>query len=131
MEIDLLGPLRLRVKGEDAAVTAHLERAVLAYLALNVGTSVSVGNLEAALWGDREPQNSNKALQTYIVNLRKRMPEGTIETVPSGYCLQGARDSVDVVRFERRCAARAGTPGVGLSRGIRSAAHERARAVAR
>jgi DNA-binding SARP family transcriptional activator len=104
VEIDLLGPLRLRVKGEDVAVTAHLERAVLAYLAINVGTSVSVGNLEAALWGDREPQNSNKALQTYIVNLRKRMPEGTIETVPSGYCLQGARDFVDVVRFERRCA---------------------------
>ena len=104
VEIDLLGPLRLRVRGEDVAITAHLERAVLACLALNVGTSVSVGTLEAALWGDCEPNFSNKALQGYIVNLRKRLPEGTIETVPSGYCLQGARDSIDVVRFERRCA---------------------------
>ncbi len=104
VEIDLLGPLCLRVKGEEVPITARLERAVLARLALNVGTPVSTGNLEAALWGDREPVTSNKSLQGKIVNLRERLPEGTIETVQSGYCLQAARDAVDVVRFERRCA---------------------------
>ena len=112
-------------------MTARLERAVLACLALNVGTSVSTANLEAALWGDSEPVTSNKALQGYIVNLRKRLPEKTIETVPSGYCLQGGAGLRGRGSFRAPVCPGAGAPGVGPSRGIRGAAHERARPVAR
>ena len=51
-------------QGEGRPDTARLERAVLACLALNVGTPVSVGNLEAASVGrPRARQTSNKSLQ--------------------------------------------------------------------
>ena len=103
MEIDLLGPLRLRVRGEDVPVTAAKERAVLAQLALRVGTAVPVLDLEWALWGEQEPKTANKALQNYIVDLRKKLPADAIETTPQGYRMHGAKDGVDVFRFERRC----------------------------
>jgi DNA-binding SARP family transcriptional activator len=104
MEIDLLGPLQLRVKGAVAPIGAAKTRAVLALLALRVGSPVSVGDIEWALWGDAEPETARKALQGYIVSLRKLLPDGTIETTPQGYRLAGSKDAVDVFRFERRCA---------------------------
>jgi len=104
MEIDLLGPLRLAVRGEDVPLTAPKLRVVLTLLALKVGSPVSVLDLEWALWGDDEPKTADKALQNHIKDLRKVVPEGAIETTPQGYRLTGSKDSVDVFRFERRCA---------------------------
>ncbi len=103
MEIDLLGPLRLSVKGEEIPITAPKNRAVLALLALRIGSPMSVLDLEWALWGDDEPKTADKALQGYIVYLRKILPDGAIETTPQGYRLTGLKDCVDVFRFERRC----------------------------
>ncbi len=111
VEIDLLGPLRLRVKGEEVPITAHLERAVLAYLALNVGTSVSVGNLEAALWGDREPANSNKALQdVHRQPAQALCPRETHRDGPVGLLPPGRRGT-PWTRF----VSSAGVPGAGRS----------------
>ena len=103
VEIDLLGPLQLRVRGEGVPVTAAKERAVLATLALNVGASVPVLDLEWALWGEEEPKTANKAIQVYIGQLRRKLPEDTIETTQQGYRLACTKDGVDVFRFERRC----------------------------
>ena len=75
---------------------------MLAVLALRIGTSVSTGELEWALWGDREPPSAAKALQGYISAIRKALPKGAIETAPQGYRMIGPRDVVDVFRFERR-----------------------------
>jgi DNA-binding SARP family transcriptional activator/pSer/pThr/pTyr-binding forkhead associated (FHA) protein len=103
VEIDLLGPLRLRVLGEDASVTAPKERAVLSLLALRIGAPVSTGDFEWALWNDDPPPTANKALQGYVSNLRKRLPEDSIELTGQAYRLHGPKDVVDVFRFERRC----------------------------
>jgi len=104
MEIDLLGPLRLRVLGNDRPIGAHKTRAVLAYLSLRIGSTVSVGDLSFALWGESEPRTAGKALQGYIASLRALLPEkDSIETTPQGYRLVGPKDCVDVFRFERRC----------------------------
>jgi DNA-binding SARP family transcriptional activator len=109
VEIDLLGPLRLRVSGEDVPIgdpkKRSAKRSVLALLALRVGTPVSALDLEWAVWGDEETKTAIKALQGYVVDLRQVLPESTIETTtPLGYCLRMPKDSIDVGRFERRCA---------------------------
>jgi DNA-binding SARP family transcriptional activator len=104
VEIDLLGPLRLRVSGEEVPIGASKKRSVLALLALRVGTPVSAMDLEWALWGEEETKTAVKALQGYVVELRQVLPEDTIETTtPLGYRLGVPKDSIDVGRFERRC----------------------------
>ena len=93
---------------------------MLALLALRIGASVTVGELEWALWGEHEPRTAGKALQGYISALRHLLPEGSIETTPGGYRLVGPRDAIDVYRFERRCARgrellRSGHPGAAVA----------------
>jgi DNA-binding SARP family transcriptional activator len=102
-EIGVLGPFELAVSGNDAAISAPKARAVLAVLALRIGTAVPAGDLEWALWGEDPPRTSDKALQGHISTLRRLLPEGAIETTASGYRLVGPKDAVDAHRFERRC----------------------------
>ena len=104
LDLRLLGPLELLVAGEMAPLGAPKIRAVLATLALRIGASVSSGDLEWALWGEREPPTAAKALQGYISTLRRTLPAGAIETTAGGYRLLGPKDVVDVFRFERRSA---------------------------
>jgi DNA-binding SARP family transcriptional activator len=103
VEVELLGPVRLCVRGEEVPLTASKERAVLAILALRIGAVVSAVDIEWGLWGETEPKTANKTLQVYVSNLRKKLPDNVIETTAQGYRLNGPRDSVDVFRFERRC----------------------------
>ena len=103
LQIALLGPLALTVGGTEIAVGSPKARAVLALLALRIGTAVSAGDLEWALWGDDEPRTADKALQGHISALRKVLPDGVIETTPQGYRLTGPTEVVDTFRFERRC----------------------------
>jgi DNA-binding SARP family transcriptional activator len=104
MEIDLLGPLRLRVLGEDVPIGASKERAVLALLALKVGTPVSAVDLEWALWGEEVTKTAGPALRGYVHALRQALPDDAIETTtPLGYRLTANKDWIDVGRFERRC----------------------------
>jgi DNA-binding SARP family transcriptional activator len=126
-EIDLLGPLRLRVSGEEVPIGAAKKRAVLALLALRVGSPVSAVDLEFALWGEEETKTAVKALQGYVVELRQVLPEDTIETTsPLGYRLSLPKDSIDAGRFERRCTRgrallASGHPGAAvaqLARGL-------------
>jgi len=102
LEVGLLGPLRLVVSEQPQELGAPKARAVLAVLALRIGTPVSTGDLEWALWGDRQPPTAAKALQGHVSALRKVLPKGAIETAGQGYRLLGPRDVVDVFRFERR-----------------------------
>ena len=114
-EIDLLGPLRLRVSGEEVPIGAAKKRAVLALLALPRGIRrVSAVDLECALWGEEETKTAVKALQGYVVELRQLLPDDTIETTsPLGYRLRLPKDSIDVGRFERRCGRGHGPSGLG------------------
>ena len=101
--VDLLGPFRLSVAGKEQLAIAPKVRAVLSLLALRIGASVSTSELEWAIWGEDEPRTAVKALQGYVVTLRRLLPEGSIETTAGGYRLIGPREAVDVFRFERRC----------------------------
>ena len=125
MDVALLGPLQLTVAGEPVVIGAPKARAVLAMLALRIGASVSSGDLEWGLWGDREPATANKALQGYISTLRRALPDGAIETTGPGYRLLGPKDVVDVFRFERRSIRgrellASGHPGSAVAEQVRA-----------
>ncbi len=107
VQVGLLGPLT--VVGDDGVEVrvpgAAKERAVLAVLGLRAGTTVGVGELIDALWGEDPPVSAPKTLQTYVSALRRRLPAGAIETVGGGYRLNVDVDTVDVFVFERLAAA--------------------------
>jgi DNA-binding SARP family transcriptional activator len=104
LEIDLLGPLRVRVRGAEVVIGASHRRMVLSLLALRVGLPVTSDQLQWAIWGEEEPKTSTVAVRGYIGELRKVVPEDAIKTVPGqSYLLDVHKDCVDVSRFERRC----------------------------
>ncbi|MEU6768184.1 AfsR/SARP family transcriptional regulator [Streptomyces sp. NPDC046853] len=119
MDIDVLGPLGVRVGGVAVMPTAPKPRKVLALLALHVDRVVPVGLLVEELWGERPPRSARTTLQTYILQLREligaALEQGTesaeasgdvsakdvLVTAPGGYVLRGGGGSSDVVEFER------------------------------
>src|SRR5579862_5966733 len=72
LEIDLLGTFQVRRGGVDVTPSAPKLRQVLALLALNVNSLVSVDQLCSELWGDCRPVSAMTTLQTYIYQLRRR-----------------------------------------------------------
>jgi DNA-binding SARP family transcriptional activator/WD40 repeat protein len=99
--IGVLGPLT--VDG-DAGTLPPRERAVLAALAMRRGEVVSAETMADAWWGDRLPATWNKAIQGCMVQLRKTLGAGAIETSRQGYCLVVPADEIDAYRFERLIA---------------------------
>ncbi len=100
-----MGPLQVTAAGEELAVGAAKERAVLAVLALRGGRGAGMEELMGAVWGDDPPRSAHKSLHKYVSALRRVLPDGVIETVPWGYRLRVAVEDVDVAVFERLVAA--------------------------
>ncbi len=98
--IELLGPLRVTLNGEEVAISAPKERALLMLLALAAEHPVPLHEILMALWGEDPPTSARKSVQTYVSSLRRRLPPGTIETVPGGYRLSASVGVVDAVAFE-------------------------------
>lgn len=104
LEIDLLGPLRVRVRNGEVMIGASHKRMVLSLLALRVGTPVTTDQLQWALWGEGETKTAATAVRNYIKDLRKVVPEDAIKSDPEqAYRLDVHKDCIDVSRFERRC----------------------------
>src|SRR5919197_1283339 len=73
MEIRVLGPVEASVGGRPVALGAGKPRALLAMLALNAGSAVSVDRLIEGLWGERPPATAGKLLQVYVSRLRNAL----------------------------------------------------------
>ncbi|MEU8792976.1 AfsR/SARP family transcriptional regulator [Streptomyces sp. NPDC048643] len=126
MDIDVLGPLGVRVNGVAVMPTAPKPRKVLALLALHVDRVLPVGLLIEELWGQRPPRSARTTLQTYILQLRELIgtaletgaahsaalqpapqdgvpvsAKDVLVTAPGGYLLRGGGGSSDVQKFER------------------------------
>jgi DNA-binding SARP family transcriptional activator len=116
IEFGLLGTLELR-DGERPVVLGRLkQRALLAVLLLNANRVVARERLIDELWGDDPPDKAVKAVQTYVSQLRKLLPQGILQTRQPGYVLQVPPESVDLLRFERLVAdARGADPGPASS----------------
>jgi SARP family transcriptional regulator, regulator of embCAB operon len=115
MSIQLLGPLSVQLNGAPIMPGAAKQRQVLALLALNAGRVVTVSTLVEELWGDSPPPSAATTLQTYILELRKRMaavmgpdqdPKRVLVTRHDGYLLAADARQIDVQEFAR--LARAG-----------------------
>ncbi|MEU5404217.1 AfsR/SARP family transcriptional regulator [Streptomyces sp. NPDC005963] len=115
MDIDVLGPLGVRVGGVGVVPSAPKPRKVLALLALHVDRVVPVGLLVEELWGERPPRSARTTLQTYVLQLRELIgvalergvvggglsAKDVLVTAPGGYVLRGGGGVSDVREFER------------------------------
>ena len=99
VRVGILGPVEL-VGGGPVQLGGVKERCLLAALAVHRGEAVSAAALLDALWGDRPPRTAAKTLQNYVLRVRRalaRAADGdlSVVTLPSGYCLRGAREILD------------------------------------
>ncbi|WP_030720986.1 AfsR/SARP family transcriptional regulator [Streptomyces sp. NRRL F-2580] len=112
MRIQVLGPLSAEVNGGSIVPTAGKPRQLLSLLALYPGRVIPVPTLMEEIWGTAPPQSALTTLQTYILQLRRRLgtamgpdaPGGAKEVLVTrhgGYLLQIPEDGVDVHDYER------------------------------
>lgn len=111
MQIQVLGPLSAEVNGGSIVPTAGKPRQILSLLALYPGRVMPVPTLMEELWGTAPPASALTTLQTYILQLRRRLgtamgpgvPTGAkdiLATRHGGYLLQIDRSCVDVHQYE-------------------------------
>ncbi len=103
VQVDVLGPLRVRADDQEIDLGGPRNRALVARLALDAGRPVAATTLIDDLWGLDVPADATNALQSIVSRTRRRLPAGALESTPAGYVLQCA--SVDAVEFERLVAA--------------------------
>lgn len=124
VQIRLLGGVSATTDGgEPIDVGPAKCQALLAALALSVGTAVPVTRLVDLVWGEEPPRTAVKTLQTYVARLRKGLGPDTVVRVGAAYRLELEPDSVDVARFQALVGAGdtaraldewSGTPLAGL-----------------
>lgn len=100
-EILVLGPIVVRLNGENCPIGATKQQALLARLLAARGNLVPVFDLCHELWDDRTPRDPVHALQARISRLRQAVPSLQIEQVASGYRLSAQDIDTDITRFER------------------------------
>ncbi|HEX9356336.1 MAG TPA: AfsR/SARP family transcriptional regulator, partial [Streptosporangiaceae bacterium] len=81
------------------------QRALLADLILNAGTTVSTARLIEDLWGNHPPPTAEHTVEAYISRIRRILRDDSAREVlltkPPGYLLDVGRDRVDAFRFEQ------------------------------
>src|SRR5262249_43836250 len=105
--VRLLGPVEARAISAWLTVPPQ-QRTLLAFLALQAGQVIPVGELIDAIWPEAPPASARASLQVMITRLRHILagpPGGVIERRGDGYRLVIAPSSLDVQRF--RLLARA------------------------
>jgi DNA-binding SARP family transcriptional activator len=117
LRIDVLGSLVVLVAGKPVPVTAGRLRAMVAGLALTAGDDVSIDRLVDMVFGGRQPANVRRAVQLYVLRLRRLLGHHVIHTVPGGYRLEIDPDRVDALRFDRMLDAAAAAGDAASERG--------------
>lgn len=92
--------------------TAGKPRQILSLLAIRAGRVVQVETLMAELWGNAIPRSAATTLQTYILQLRRKLTEAGVQetgrsakevltTCYGGYRLAPEEFSVDLLQFQQ------------------------------
>lgn len=115
VQVDVLGPLRVRADDQDIDLGGPRNRALVARLALDAGRPVAATTLIDDLWGLDVPADATNALQSIVSRTRRRLPAGALDSTPAGYVLQCS--SVDAVELERLVAAGRAAEALTLWRG--------------
>jgi predicted ATPase/DNA-binding SARP family transcriptional activator len=103
VQVDVLGPLRVRVGGREVDLGGPRSRALVARLALSAGRPVGASTLVDDLWGEAVPADAANALQSIVSRTRRRLPDGALDSTAAGYLLHC--DGVDAHEFERLASA--------------------------
>ena len=104
MQIRVLDSVGVELNDRPVKLGGPKQRAVLAMLALNANTTVSVERLIDGLWGEDPPATGAKMVQQYVSQLRRLLDDddgGLIVTRGRGYELHVDPATVDGLRFER------------------------------
>ena len=100
VNVRVLGPLEVVSDGVDVRLGGPKQRTVLALLAAQVGSPVSVEALIDGVWGDEPTSGARSTLQTYVSNLRAAIGDVIVRD-DAGYRLVSEPESVDAIEFER------------------------------
>ncbi|MCO1660980.1 AfsR/SARP family transcriptional regulator [Pseudonocardia humida] len=98
VQVDVLGPLSVRVAGRPVAVGPGRLRALLAVLAMSPRHFIGPDRLATAIWGQDLPGDARRSVQTYVARLRRLLGSGAIRSGRDGYLLEA---DVDAVRYLR------------------------------
>lgn len=99
-QIRVLGSIE--VDGDTGTITLGLrQEALLAVLAANAGSVVSVDVLIESIWPEDASPDRIGALHTLASRLRPRLPAGALTTRSPGYLLEAGPDLLDSARFEQ------------------------------
>ena len=99
IHVEVLGPFRAVRDGAEIPIGAAKLRALAVALVVNAPAGVPVGELVAALWGERPPSSAHKTLQTYVMQLRRLLGPSAVLTETGRYRL-GLAVRTDVQQFE-------------------------------
>jgi ABC-type transport system substrate-binding protein/DNA-binding SARP family transcriptional activator len=80
------------------------QRALLAVLLVHANQVLDGDRLIEALWGPQPPKTARSALQGYVAQLRRLLPEGRLLTRAGGYVLAVEPGELDADRFESLAA---------------------------
>ena len=104
MELDVLGPLVVRIGDEQVQIRRGISRVLLSSLAMHRGEVVAFDALIDHVWHHELPAKPANALQSQIVYLRRALggaASAPIRTRPTGYVLDVPDDAIDAGRFDR------------------------------
>jgi DNA-binding NarL/FixJ family response regulator/DNA-binding SARP family transcriptional activator len=107
LEVQILGPLRIRRGGEvleAGELGGPKPRQVLEILLLNLGMPMSKDRLSDVLWAGQPPAEALPTLESYVSVLRRHLQpgqgkSGPLRTVTGGYVMDPALVDLDVSRF--------------------------------
>lgn len=100
IEFRILGPLAVTAEDEAIGLPRPLERALLAFLVLNVGQVVSTDRLLHELWPGRPPGSARHSLHVQMSRLRSVLGNDVVMTRSPGYLLAADEEQIDARGFE-------------------------------
>ncbi|UUU28350.1 AfsR/SARP family transcriptional regulator [Streptomyces sp. DSM 40750] len=125
MGITVLGPFTATYRQSSFVPSATKPRQVLALLALQADRVVTVPTLMEEIWGEELPRSAATTLQTYILQLRRKL-SATLEcdadakevlvTRHGGYLLRAQPGRLDAQEFEKLAALGGGALEAGDDR---------------